>query len=114
MVYARASFGLTWQSLLLLSSALYSLIFPSRDCPCRLHPDNVPEFPDLGIRGEEIPMSYRVWILLLLLSTNCYSQETVRPSDKDRFGEFSSESQLMRSLSQPTNVRTYSAPGGPG
>jgi tetratricopeptide (TPR) repeat protein len=59
-------------------------------------------------------MSYRVWILLLLLATNCYSQDKVRPSDRDKSSEFNPGSQLMRSLSRPTNVRTYSAPEGPG
>jgi len=60
-------------------------------------------------------MSYRVWVLLvLLLSTNCYSQEKSRPSGGADFNEFNPESQLMRSLSRPTTVPTYSAPGGPG
>jgi tetratricopeptide (TPR) repeat protein len=53
------------------------------------------------------------WILLLLPSTNCHSQEKGRPGDKDRFAEFN-QSQLMRSLSQPAGPRTYSAPEGPG
>jgi tetratricopeptide (TPR) repeat protein len=59
-------------------------------------------------------MSYRVCIVLLLLSTNCYAQEKVRPNDRDRSSEFNPGSQLMRSLSQPANVSTYSAPEGQG
>ncbi|MGB2626963.1 MAG: tetratricopeptide repeat protein [Candidatus Acidiferrum sp.] len=59
-------------------------------------------------------MSYKVWVLLLLLSTNCYSQEMSRPNGNNRFDEFNPESQLMRSLSQPTSVPTYSAPGSSG
>lgn len=59
-------------------------------------------------------MSYRVWVLLVLLSTNCSSQERSTPNGNNRFDEFNPESQLMRSLSQPTGVPTYSAPKGPG
>ncbi len=59
-------------------------------------------------------MSYRIWVLLVLLSTNCYSQEKSRPNGKNRFDEFNPESQLMRSLSQPSSVPTYSVSGGPG
>ena len=59
-------------------------------------------------------MSYRVWIVLLLLATNCYSQEKARPRDGDRSSEFNPGSQLMRSLSEPANVSRYSAPEGPG
>jgi hypothetical protein len=59
-------------------------------------------------------MSYRVWVLLVLLSTNCYSQEKSRPNGNNRFDEFNPESQLMRSLSRPTSVPTYSALEGPG
>jgi Tfp pilus assembly protein PilF len=56
-------------------------------------------------------MSYKVCLLLLLLSTNCYSQEKGPSSDRNRFAEFNSDLQLMRSLSsQSTNVRTYSPP----
>jgi len=58
-------------------------------------------------------MSYRVWMLLLLLSTNCHSQERGRPRDSDKSTEFNPESQLMRSLSQPPSVLAYSAPGTP-
>ena len=59
-------------------------------------------------------MSYRVWVLLVLLSTNCYSQEKSRPNGNNRFDEFNPESQLMRSLSLRKSVPTYSVPGGPG
>ncbi len=59
-------------------------------------------------------MSYRLWVLLVLLSTNCYSQDMSRPNGNDRFDEFNPESQLMRSLSRPTSVPTYSAPKDPG
>jgi tetratricopeptide (TPR) repeat protein len=59
-------------------------------------------------------MGYRVWVLIVLLSTNCYSQGKSRPNDNNRFNEFNPESQLMRSLSRPTSVPTYSAPKGPG
>jgi tetratricopeptide (TPR) repeat protein len=59
-------------------------------------------------------MSYRIWVLLVLLSTNCYSQEKNRPNGQSRFDEFNPESQLMRSLSRPTSVPTYSVSGGPG
>ncbi|HVN77375.1 MAG TPA: hypothetical protein VMW38_00085 [Terriglobia bacterium] len=59
-------------------------------------------------------MSYRVWVLFVLLSTNCYSQEKSRPNDRANFDEFNPESQLVRSLSRPTSVATYSVPGGPG
>ena len=58
-------------------------------------------------------MSYRVWVLLVLLSTNCYSQEKSRQSDRTNFDEFNPESQLMRSLSSRKSVPTYSAAGGP-
>ena len=59
-------------------------------------------------------MSYRVWVLLVLLSTNCYSQDMSRPKGNDGFDEFDPKSQLMRSLSRPTSVPTYSEPKGPG
>jgi tetratricopeptide (TPR) repeat protein len=59
-------------------------------------------------------MRYRIWILLLLLSTNCYSQGKVRPSVDDRYAEFNPGSQLMRSLSKPDNALVNSAPQGPG
>jgi tetratricopeptide (TPR) repeat protein len=52
-------------------------------------------------------MSYRVWVLLVLLSTNCYSQEKSRQNDNNRLNEFNPES-------QPTSAPTYSAPKGPG
>ena len=59
-------------------------------------------------------MSYRVLVLLVLLSTNCYSQDMSRPKGNDGFDEFDPKSQLMRSLSRPTSVPTYSEPKGPG
>jgi tetratricopeptide (TPR) repeat protein len=59
-------------------------------------------------------MSYRIWILLLMLSTNCCSQEKSRLNGQNRFDEFKPESQLMRSLAQPKSAPAYSASGGPG
>jgi Tfp pilus assembly protein PilF len=59
-------------------------------------------------------MKSTVWILLLLQTTNCYSQGKMRPSDRDKSSEFNPGAQLMRSLSEPANVSTYSAPEGPG
>ena len=59
-------------------------------------------------------MRYRIGLLLVLLSTNCHSQERVRPSTNDRYSEFNPQSQLMRSLSEPTTHPSYSVPSGPG
>jgi tetratricopeptide (TPR) repeat protein len=59
-------------------------------------------------------MSYRVWVLLVLLPTTCYAQGKSRPNDNNRFNEFNPESQTMRSLSRPASAPAYSAPKGPG
>jgi Tfp pilus assembly protein PilF len=59
-------------------------------------------------------MSFRVCVLLLLLSTNCYSQEKSKPNGGGSFDEFNQESQLMRSLSRTTSVPTYATPKGKG
>jgi Tfp pilus assembly protein PilF len=59
-------------------------------------------------------MSYRICVLLVLLSMNCYSQDKGRPNGKNGFDEFNPESQLMRSLSEPKGVPSYSVSAGLG
>ena len=59
-------------------------------------------------------MSHRIWVLLVLLSTNCYSQDMSRPNGNNWPAKGSHELRLWDELIGPTSVPTYSAPKGPG
>jgi tetratricopeptide (TPR) repeat protein len=59
-------------------------------------------------------MIHRIWVLLVLLSTNCYSQDMSRPNGNNWPGKRSHELRFWDELIEPTSVPTYSAPKGPG